>query len=68
MHADEINALTEQVLAAAFEVSNTLGPGFLEKVYERAMARDLELRGIKAATQTSFTRGVRSEITLWVCS
>ena len=54
MHADKINALTEQVLAAAFEVSNTLGPGFLEKVYERALVRELELRGIKTDAQTSF--------------
>jgi GxxExxY protein len=54
MDADRINALTEQVLAAAFEVANTLGPGFLEKVYERALVRELELRGIKASTQVSF--------------
>jgi GxxExxY protein len=55
MHADKINALTEEVLAAAFEVSNTLGPGFLERVYERALLRELELRGIKAATQVSLS-------------
>ena len=30
-------SLTEQVLGAVFEVSNTLGAGFLEKVYERAL-------------------------------
>ena len=51
MHADEFDALTERVLAAAFEVSNTLGPGFLERVYERALARELQLRGIKVANQ-----------------
>lgn len=33
--------LTEKVLAAVFEVSNTLGPGFLEKVYQRALLREL---------------------------
>src|ERR1035441_3757663 len=36
--ADElsgIESLTESVLAAVFEVSNVLGAGFLEKVYER---------------------------------
>ena len=54
MDADRINALTEQVLAAAFEVANTLGLGFLEKVYERALVRELELRGIKASTHVSF--------------
>jgi hypothetical protein len=38
MNADErrcSDSLTEQVLSAVFEVSNTLGAGFLEKVYER---------------------------------
>jgi len=48
------DSLTEQVLAAIFEVSNTLGPGFLEKVYERALLRELTLRGIRATTQASF--------------
>ena len=46
--------LTERVLGAVFEVSNTLGTGFLEKVYERALLRELGLRGIRAAAQTSF--------------
>lgn len=32
----DLAALTERVLGAVFEVSNTLGAGFLEKVYERA--------------------------------
>jgi len=31
-----------------------LGAGFLEKVYERAMFRDLTLRGVSAKTQASF--------------
>jgi len=38
MNTDEqgsLDSLTERVLAAIFEVSNTLGAGFLEKVYER---------------------------------
>ena len=41
MNIDELScpdSLTERVLAAVFEVSNTLGAGFLEKVYERALA------------------------------
>jgi GxxExxY protein len=46
-----LNSLTERVLAAAFEVSNTLGAGFLEKVYERALARELQLSGIRVVSQ-----------------
>ena len=47
----EYEALTERVLGAVFEVSNTLGAGFLEKVYERALVSELGLRGIRAAAQ-----------------
>lgn len=32
-----------------------LGAGFLEKVYERALVRELRLRGIRATTQAAFT-------------
>jgi GxxExxY protein len=39
---------------AVFEVSNTLGSGFLEKVYQRALLRELRLRGIRAAAEVSF--------------
>ena len=48
------DSLTERVLGAVFEVSNTLGAGFLEKVYERALLTELGLRGIRATTQVSF--------------
>ena len=57
MNTDEhgyLDPLTERVMAAVFEVSNTLGAGFLEKVYERALLRELELRGIPATAQASF--------------
>jgi len=42
------------VLAPVFEVSNTLGAGFLEKVYERALLKELALRSIRAKSQASF--------------
>src|ERR1700690_1450837 len=57
MNADERRcpySLTEKVLAAVFEVSNTLGAGFLEKVYQRALLRELGLRGIRATAEASF--------------
>jgi len=44
------NSLTEKVLGAIFEVSNTLGAGFLEKVYERALLKELGMRGIRAVS------------------
>ena len=57
MNTDErgfFDSLTERVLGAVFEVSNTLGAGFLEKVYERAVLTELRLGGIRATTQASF--------------
>src|SRR5260370_17855758 len=46
--------LTEGVIGSAFEVANALGSGFLEKVYERALIRELSLRGLSAKAQVSF--------------
>ena len=51
----ERDALTERVLGAVFEVSNTLGIGFLEKVYERALLRELVILDIRAVAQASFS-------------
>lgn len=50
----DLDSLSERVLGAVFEVSNTLGAEFLEKVYGRALLRELTMRGIKAASQASF--------------
>lgn len=41
MNDDELNRMTEQIIGCAFKVSNTLGCGFLEKVYENALAYEL---------------------------
>ena len=56
MDADStfLDSLSETVLNAVFEVSNTLGAGFLEKVYLRALLRELSLRGIRATAVASF--------------
>lgn len=38
--------LSYKIMECAFEVHNTLGPGFTEEIYEEAMAYEFELRGI----------------------
>ena len=47
----EINKVTELIIGSAFEVFNTLGCGFLEKVYENALAKDLKLKNLKVEQQ-----------------
>jgi GxxExxY protein len=49
--ADRINAITETIIGGGFKVLNTLGTGFLEKVYENALAHELRKRGIDVAQQ-----------------
>jgi len=43
--------LTEKIIGAAFEVHRALGPGFLEKVYETALVKELNNRGLAARAQ-----------------
>ena len=54
MNADSLDSLTERVRGAIFEVPHTLGAGFLEKVYPRALLRELGLGGIPATAEASF--------------
>ena len=53
MNADEhrLNELSGKIIGAAFEVSNVLGAGFLEKVYENALNKELNLKGLKTQQQ-----------------
>jgi GxxExxY protein len=55
MNADErrteLDQLTERVIGCAFEVSNTLGRGFLEKLYENALAVELRRTGLRIEQQ-----------------
>ncbi|MEJ1298663.1 MAG: GxxExxY protein [Candidatus Sedimenticola sp. (ex Thyasira tokunagai)] len=58
MNANErkfIDETARKVIGAAYEVSNHLGSGFLEKVYERALAQELNAQGIKQKTQVPMT-------------
>ena len=43
--------LTERILKCAYRVQNTLGCGFLEKVYERSMMVALEREGLQGISQ-----------------
>lgn len=49
----EFDDIKYQVRGAAMEVYGHFGPGLLESVYEKAMVRELELRGLKVASQVN---------------
>ena len=57
-----INDLTYQINGAVFEVSRTLGAGFLEKVYENALMVELRKRGLKAESQVPIKVFYKDEI------
>jgi GxxExxY protein len=57
MHADgmRLNELSGRVIGCAFTVLNTLGAGFLEKVYENALAHELRKAGLGVVQQSGIT-------------
>ncbi len=53
--------LTEKIIGARMEVSNELGRGFLEGVYERALVIALRDKGLKADAQVPLAVTFRDE-------
>ena len=47
--------ITKKILKAYYNVYNTLGYGFLEKVYENAMIIELEKAGLECEKQKPIT-------------
>ncbi len=64
-NAEELNALTQSVIAAAIEVHRHLGPGLLESVYEVCLEHELILRGHSVERQKPLPvsyKGVRVDV------
>src|SRR6516165_4777812 len=59
---ESLNELATKVIGAVYEVSNILGVGFLEAVYERALVKELRLRGISARRQVPVRVKYKDEI------
>jgi len=49
------DALTEKIIGCAYTVLNTLGCGFLEKVYENALAHEMRKAGLAVQQQVVIT-------------
>ncbi|MDO4972415.1 MAG: GxxExxY protein [Bacteroidales bacterium] len=47
----QINQISYSIIACAMKVHNTLGPGLLESVYEKAMMLELAKVGLEAKNQ-----------------
>jgi len=54
--------LTRTIIGCAFEVSNELGVGFLESVYEKALVVALESKGLKVLAQHPITVVFRGRV------
>jgi GxxExxY protein len=51
MNEMEVNEITEKIIGCVYTVSNTLGGGFAEKVYENATAIEVGKSGLRARQQ-----------------
>jgi GxxExxY protein len=49
--AERLNELTGRIIGCAYAVSNELGAGFLEKVYENALAHEIRKTGLQVQQQ-----------------
>ena len=54
--------LTEKIIAAAYNVYNKMGFGFLESVYEKCLLIELRKRGLKAESQKPITVEYENEV------
>ena len=60
--ATELNEITNAIIGAAQTVSTALGCGFLEKVYENALALELRMQGHDVRQQYAVDVRYREEI------
>ena len=60
--SQRVDELARQVIGAAIEVHRILGPGFLESVYEEALALEFDLRDIPSERQKSIVVEYKTKI------
>jgi len=47
----DLNIITESIIGCAYTVANTLGHGFIEKIYENALNHELSKNGLRVKQQ-----------------
>ena len=52
--AEDLSQLTERIIGSAYAVHNSLGSGFVEKVYENALVHELAKSGLGVQQQVAF--------------
>ena len=64
MNTDEhrLNLVTEAVIGSAYRVANTLGCGFLERVYENALSLEMKSAGLSVKQQSPVRVHYRDQI------
>ena len=58
----ELDRLVHEIVAAARRVQETLGPGFLESIYGKALLAELKSRGLRIEREKSFKIWYASQI------
>jgi GxxExxY protein len=58
----DLNEITEKIIGCGFTVLNSLGSGFLEKVYENALAVELKQAGLSVVQQKRIEIKYRNEV------
>jgi len=53
MKIGQINELSNKIIGYAIRVHKSLGPGFIEKIYAKALAYELKKNGIKSNQEKS---------------
>jgi hypothetical protein len=59
--SEALRALTDQIIGAFYDVYNELGYGFLESVYEDALAIALQELGLRVERQVTITVWFRGQ-------
>jgi len=56
IHEDGVNLLFKRIIGCALTMLHALGTGFLEKVYENALAHELRKSGLAVSQQRRIAR------------